>query len=183
MTVMYRTLTAALVLTTLALGVWTLGPQPVDAQRGGANRPSVYITQAAVARNMEISALVAFGRSHAARRLNETTGVPLAERMWNAKLIINFGRALGDVQYDVLYYDVTQRRTLVTTQEIFVNDRTQQAFVNPVRLRRPQFSPGQKLEIVVTVRHREVASARTELAGEVPQNSGEVDFTQGGEAP
>lgn len=181
MTVMKRTLTAALALTALSLGIWTLRPEPVDAQR--ANRPAVYITQATVPRNMEVSALVNFGRSHAARRLNETTGVPLNERMWNAKLIINFGRALGDVQYDVLYYDVTQRRTLITTQEIFVNDRTQQAFVNPVRLRRPQFSPGQKLEIVVTVRHREVASTRTELNGEVPQNSGEVDFTQGGEAP
>ena len=91
-------------------------------------------------------------------------------------------RPLGDVQYDVLYYDVTRGRTLVTTQEVFVNDRTQQAFVNPVRLRRPQFSPGQRIEVVVTVRHREVATARTELNGEVPRSSGEVDFTAGGNA-
>ena len=41
----------------------------------------------------------------------------------------------------------------------------------------------QRIEVVVTVRHREIASARTELTGEVPRNSGEVDFTNGGEAP
>lgn len=181
MPVTYRSLPAALALLTLAVGVWTLRPEGVDAQRGG--RATAYIVQGQVPRNMEASALQRFGRSHAARRLQETPDGPINERMWLGKLIVNFGSPLGDVQYDVLFYDVTRGRTLVTTQEVFVNDRTQTAFVNPIRLRRPQFSPGQRIEVVVTVRHREVASARTELSGEVPRNSGEVDFTNGGEAP
>ncbi|MCA9576028.1 MAG: hypothetical protein R3B40_11190 [Polyangiales bacterium] len=176
----HRPLTLALALAAAALCVLALRPEAADAQRGG--RAAAYIVQAQVPRNMEASALLRFGRSHAARRLQETSGGPINERMWLAKLIVNFGRPLGDVQYDVLYYDVTRGRTLVTTQEVFVNDRTQQAFVNPVRLRRPQFSPGQRIEVVVTVRHREVATARTELNGEVPRSSGEVDFTAGGNA-
>ena len=152
MTVTYRPLPLALVLTSLVLGFLALRPEPVDAQRGG--RAAAYIVQTQVPRNMETRALIRFGRSHAARRLNETTGGPINERIWLAKLIINFGRPLGDVQYDILYYDVTHGRTLVTTQEVFVNDRTQPAYVNPIRLRRPQFSPGQRIEVVVTVRHR-----------------------------
>jgi hypothetical protein len=160
MIVTYRPLPLLFVLAALALGVLALRPELADAQRGG--RAAAYVVQTQVPRNMETRALLRFGRSHAARRLQETTGGPINERIWLAKLIINFGRPLGDVQYDVLYYDVTQGRTLVTTQEVFVNDRTQQAFVNPIRLRRPQFSPGQRIE--------------------VPRSSGVVDFTAGGDA-
>jgi hypothetical protein len=141
------------------------------------------MVQGRVPRNLDTRALTSFGRSHAARHLRETRGGPIADRLWVAKLIVNFGRPIGDVQFDVLYYDVTGRRTLITTQEMFVNDRTQQAFTNNVRLRRPMFSPGQKIEAVVTLRHREVASTRFELDGEVPRANNNLDFTGDGPAP
>lgn len=179
----------ALAFAALALSFVALRPEAVDAQRAQrgqraqrAGHAAAYIVQAQVPRDMEVNALLSFGRSHAARRIQETSGGPINERMWIAKLIVNLGRPLGDVQYDVLYYDVTHGRTLVTTQEVFVNDRTQQAFVNPIRLRRSQFSPGQHIEAVVTIRRQEIATARTELQGEVPRSSGEVDFTAGGDA-
>ena len=170
---------AALTCALAAAFALTVQPEGADAQRRG--RGAAYLVQGRVPRNLSPRQLLSFGRSHRARTLRETTGVPLNQRRWLAKLIVDFGGPINDVEFTVLVFDVTdgrRNRRLATSMEMFVSDRSQRAFANNFRLNRPEFSPEQKLEIVVTRRLREVAKVQVELKGERRRGTGAVDFTQ-----
>ncbi|MBC7173013.1 MAG: hypothetical protein H5U40_11315 [Polyangiaceae bacterium] len=61
--------------------------------------------------------------------------------------------------------------------DVFVNRREETVFVQRFQLERRVFRPNRKMELVVKVRQQEVGRARFELVGEVPRNTGIVDFT------
>ena len=153
------------------------GASQADAQ--GRLRATLYVTQAAIPRGLTEKALIGFARGHQARTMAETQEPDLAQRHWLGNLIISFNRAPGDLEFHALYYDVTDgARQFVSDMAIFVHDREQRTYVQRLNLARPTFRPNRRLEMVVTVSHAEVGSARFELRGEEPRHSGQVDFSE-----
>ncbi len=141
-------------------------------------RARVYLTQARIPRNLTERGLIAFARRHRARRLRETTDRPIPERQWRANMVTAFNRAPGDLEFQVLFYDLEGggRRFVGPPMSTFVNNRNEKTFVQRVRLERPHFKPNSRMELVVVVRRQEVGRQRFELVGERVQHTGEVSF-------
>lgn len=156
-----------------------IAPLGEDADAQGRLRAQVWIVQGRMPRLPTQRALLGYARSHNARRLRETTDVPIPERRWQGHIITKFSRPLGDVQFTVLFYDVEQERRITgQPMDVFVNRRDETVFLQRFRLERRWFRPNRDMELVVTVRREEVGRRRFELVGEVPRNSGVVDFTR-----
>jgi hypothetical protein len=60
---------------------------------------------------------------------------------------------------------------------VFVSDSNQKTIVHKMYLKRPQFEPNRRLEMVVTVRRQEVGRYRFQILGDAVQDSGEVTFS------
>jgi hypothetical protein len=168
--------TGTIVGTALALliGAGVILEGPAEAQR---LRAQIYLTQARIPRNVTERGLIRFARSHNARRLQETSG-PIAERTWRAEMVTAFNRSPGDLEYQVLFYDLEDgaRRFIEPPLSTFINNRDEKTFVRRINLERPRFEPNHRMELVVVVRRNEVGRARFETRGEVIQNSGVVSF-------
>jgi len=166
---------------TLAIvGAVALPSFDADAQRrGGHLRAQVYITQARIPGAGTERALIGFARGHSARILNETTEAVLTQRKWLANLVVAFNSPVNDLEYHILFYDIEDGpRRFIVDMNIFVNDRNQRTFVQPIRLPRPTFRPNRRTELVVTVSRQEVGGARFAIAGEEPRRTGRVDFSE-----
>lgn len=152
----------------------------VGAQRrgGGRLRAQVYLTQARIPGGLNERSLIGFARGHSARILNETTDTPLAQRKWLANLVVAFNAPVNDLEYHVLFYDIEDGpRRFIVDMNIFVNDRNQRTFVQPIRMPRPTFRPNRRTELVVTVSRQEVGDVHFAIAGEEVRRTGQVDFS------
>lgn len=166
----------------LALAVALLGaafvwpPEAADAQRG--LRARIFITQARIPRSLSERGLLRFARGHNNRRLQETTAEPIPERQWRANMVTSFNRPVGDLEFQILFYDIEDgpRRFIGPPMSTFISDREQKTFVQRLRLERPQFQPNRRMELVVTVRRQEVGRHRFEVIGERIRHTGEVTF-------
>lgn len=150
------------------------------AQRrgGGRLRAQVYLTQARIPGGLTERSLVSFARGHGARIVNETTDAPLAQRKWLANMIVSFNAPVNDLEYHALFYDIEEgARRFIVDMNIFVNDRNQRTFVQPIRMPRPTFRPNRRTELVVVVAHQEVGGVRFAIAGEEVRRTGRVDFS------
>jgi hypothetical protein len=147
-------------------------------RRGGRLRAQVYLTQARIPGSLTERSLIGFARGHSARILNETTEAQLNDRKWLANLVVAFNAPVNDLEYHILFYDIEDGpRRFIVDMNIFVNDRNQRTFVQPIRLPRPTFRPNRRTELVVTVSRQEVGSARFAIAGEEPRRTGQVNFS------
>jgi len=168
-------LVASLLAAALLVGTGTV-TQPVDAQR--RLRAQIYLTQAQIPRNLSERALIGFARGHNARRLQETTSEAIPQRKWLGDLVIAFAAPPGDLEFHVLFYDLTDgARRFVDDMSTYVNDRTQRTYVQRIRLERPKFKPNRRMELVVTVRREEVGRATFDMEGAEVQRSGTVSFS------
>jgi len=158
-----------------ALGVVTFDLSAA-AQRG--LRARVYLTQHQIPRRTTERGLINFARRHNARRLREITDKPIPEREWRANMVTSFNRAPGDLEFQVLFYDLEggARRFVEPALSTFISNRDEKTFVQRLRLERPRFEPNHRMELVVVVRRQEVGRHRFELVGERVRNSGEVSF-------
>jgi hypothetical protein len=148
-----------------------------DAQR--RLRADIFITQAQVPRGLNQRALIGFARGHQARRLAETTAEPIAQRKWLANMVVAFSGPIGDLEFHVVFYDVTGgSRSSVDDMSTYLNDRTQTTYLQRLQLARPRFRPNRRFELVVTVRHEEVGRGSFETIGEEPRRDGQVDFSE-----
>ena len=165
---------AALILA-VGAGGYALTPPKAEGQR---LRARVYLTQHRIPRRLTERGLIRFARGHNARRLRETTDQPIPERKWKAEMVVSFNRAVGDLEFQALFYDLEggARRFIGPPLSVFVNSRDEKTFVQRIRLERPQFKPNNRYEVVVTVRRQEVGRARFETIGERVRHSGEVTF-------
>lgn len=151
-------------------------PETSFAQR--AARAQIFLTQTAIPANLSERALLGFARSHSARRLTETDGVPFRDRTWNGSLVINFASAPGDLEFHVLFYDISGgARRFIDDMTTYLNDRNQRTYVQRLRLPRSRFRANRRYELVVTLRREEVGKTEVELAGAVEDRSGVVDFS------
>ena len=149
---------------------------PTPAEAGGL-KAQVFLVQAKVPKNTSERGLLAFAKRNRARLLRETTDKELDDRKWKGHLVIQFNRPVGDLEFQVLFYDVHDGpRRFVQDMSTFVNDRKQKTFVQPVSLPRKHFKPNRNMELVVTVRRQEVARMKFGLVGEEKKRSGVVNF-------
>lgn len=147
-----------------------------EAQRG--LRARVYLVQRRIPGGLSEQGLLRFGRSHNARRLQETTGADIRHRKWKADMIVSFNRPVGDSQFQVLFYDIQEgRRFVAPALDVFVNNRDEKTILQRIRLERPNFQPNRRMELVVVVRRHEVGRSRFEVAGARVRHSGVVDLS------
>ena len=168
----------ALVLTAFAALVSSVTPwQAAEAASG--LQAKIFLTQKGISRQLSESGVIRFASANKATRLREDVSMPIDERQWRANLVVRFNRPVGDSEFEVLFYDIqtAERKFIAPAMTVFVNDRNQRTIVHKLRLKRPQFEPNRRLEMVVTVRRQEVGRYRFQILGDRVQHSGEVTFS------
>ena len=168
----------ALAATALAAVVSSVTPwQGANAASG--LRAKIFLTQKGVPGSLSESGVIRFAQSNKATRLLESSDAPVEDRHWRATLVANFNQPVGDSEFEVLFYDIqtAERKFIAPTMTVFVNDRSQRTIVHKMRLKRPQFEPNRRIEMVVTVRRQEVGRYRFQILGDRVQHSGEVTFS------
>ena len=167
-----------LIATVLAAVVSAVTPWQ-DADAASGLRAQIFLTQKGVPRSLSESGVIRFAQSNKATRLRETADAPIEDRQWRATLVARFNAPLGDSEFEVLFYDIqtAERKFIAPAMTVFVNDSNQRTIVHKLRLKRPQFEPNRRLEMVVTVRRQEVGRYRFQILGDRVQHSGEVTFT------
>jgi hypothetical protein len=154
-------------------------PSWQDADAASGLRARIFLTQKGIPRSLSETSVIRFAAGNKATRLRENTDAPIEDRQWRANLVVNFNRPVGDSEFEVLFYDIqtSERKFIAPAMTVFVNDRNQRTIVHKLRLKRPQFEPNRRLEMVVTVRRQEVGRYRFQILGDRVQHSGEVTFT------
>jgi hypothetical protein len=158
----------------------SLAPSPAEGQP--RNSAQIYIVQGRVPKSLPgADGIVRFGKKNHRNTLQETSG-PIRDRSWLAKLIVKFAKPIGDWEYDILYFEVngSRREHVGSVVTVHVSDRNETTFVQKVELKRPDFKPKTKMELILRVRGREVGARRFNLAGEEIRirHTGTVDFTE-----
>lgn len=158
--------------------ICTLTPwDTADAAAG--LKAKIYLTQKGIPRSLSEAGVLRFARQYKATRLRETADVEIEERQWRASLVASFNAPVRDSEFEVLFYDIqtAERKFIAPAMTVFVSDSNQRTIVHKLRLKRPQFEPNRRLEMVVTVRRKEVGRYRFQILGDAVQHSGEVTFT------
>lgn len=156
----------------------SMSPRMVEA---GALKANVFLTQHKIPNVNSESGLLGFVKSHKAVRLAETSEANLDERKFMADMVTQFNAPPGDLEFHVLFYDITDgARQFIEDMSTFIDDKKQKVFLQRIKLPRPRFKPNRRLELVVTVKRAEVGSTKVIVDGEQKRNSGVVDFGSGG---
>jgi hypothetical protein len=168
----------ALVVTAFAALVSSITPWQ-GAEAAAGLQAKIYLTQKGISRTLSESGVIRFASANKATRLREDSSMPVEDRQWRANLVVRFNRPVGDSEFEVLFYDIQtpERKFIAPTMTVFVNDRNQRTIVHKLRLRRPQFEPNRRIEMVVTVRRQEGGRYRFQILGDRVQHSGEVTFS------
>ncbi|MCA9583134.1 MAG: hypothetical protein KC416_15150 [Myxococcales bacterium] len=167
-----------IVLGAIALGVVTLAlPGEAPAQR--RLKAKVYLVQKPIPKKLSERGLIGFARKANKKILEETGDGPPESRKWLGNLVIAFNAPPKDLEFHVLFYDVEEGTPrFVKDMSTFISDRSQKTYLQKFKLPRPDFKPNRRMEMVVTVRHQEVARHRFELRGERKRHTGRVDFSE-----
>lgn len=160
---------AAAILVALALA---------PAAHAGSLKAQIYLLQTPVPNKLTEKALLGFARAHANKLLRETPEGEIKTRKWKADMIVSFNSPVGDMEFQVLFYDIHDGpRRFVEDMSTMVNDKKQKTFVQKVTLPRPAFKPNRQMEMVVTVQRSEVGRLKFGVIGEETKRSGEVSFS------
>lgn len=149
-----------------------------DAAQG--LRAKILLTQKGIPSKLGANGVLKFAKTHRAKRLYEVQDRPISDRYWHATMVARFDRPVGDLEFEILFYDTQGPRPkfVAPAMTVFVSDRTQKTIVHKMRLKRPQFSPNRRMELVVTVRRQEAARYAFQLLGSEVQRNGRVDFSE-----
>ncbi|MGB5809540.1 MAG: hypothetical protein WBG86_03360 [Polyangiales bacterium] len=154
---------------------------PGDDVRAAAGlRAKIFLTQRGIPRSLNELGVLRFARANKATRLRETKDAPVEDRQWRASLVASFNAPVRDSEFEVLFYDIqtAERKFIAPAMTVFVSDTSQRTIVHKMYLKRPQFEPNRRLEMVVTVRRQEVGRYRFQILGDQVQHSGEVTFSE-----
>jgi hypothetical protein len=164
-----------LALSGLALLGTALFVHPVFA--GSGLKAQLFLTQGKIPGGLSEKGLIGFARGNSLKLLHESDG-EVKQRKWKANLVVSFSRAVDDMEFTVLFYDVQDGpRRFVEDMSTMVNNRSEKTFVQPVTLGRPTFKPNRQMELVVTVKREEVGKLKFGVLGEEIKRSGEVSFS------
>jgi len=160
----------------ILLGIAAVPSSRVEGQ--GRLSARVFLVQAQIPGRLSERAMLGFARGHQSSRLVETQEPDITQRAWIAQMVTSFNHSPNDLEFHVLFYDTEEGgRRFVDDMSTFVNDRAQRTFVQRLRLRRPQFRPNRRMELVVTVDRQEVGRLAFAVLGEEARRTGEVSFT------
>ncbi|MDB4972823.1 MAG: hypothetical protein JWN48_1164 [Myxococcaceae bacterium] len=149
-------------------------PRAVEA---GGLKANVFLTQNKIPNGLTEGGLLGFVRSHKAARLKETSEEKIEERKFMAEMVTQFNAPPGDLEFHVLFYDITDgSRQFIEDMATFIDDKKQKVYVQRVKLPRTRFKANRKMELVVTVKRAEVGSLKFIVDGEEKRNSGTVSF-------
>lgn len=155
----------------------SLAAAPAAVEAGGL-RAKVYLCQRKIPRKLSMRGLLGFVRKSGTKRLRETNEPKLNDRKFKANMVTAFNRPPGDLEFHVLFYDVHDgNRRFVQDMSTFIDDRKEKVFVQKIKLPRPEFRPNRRMELVVTVRRKEVGRLKFITDGEEIRRSGTVDFS------
>lgn len=102
---------------------------------------------------------------------------PYDDRVFKAYLVTSFNQPPGDLEFHIIFYDVTDGgREFVDDMSTFIDKRDQKAFVTKLTLPRKRFRPNRKMELVVTVKRQEVGSIKFMTEGKEKVRDGVVNF-------
>ena len=172
---------ARLVTTSVVLAAVISALSPFErADAAPGLRAKIYLTQKGIPRSLSESGVWRFARQHKATRLYETGDRPIEDRQWQANMVAVFNAPVRDSEFEVLFYDIqtAERKFIAPAMTVFVSDSNQRTIVHKMRLKRPQFEPNRRLEMVITVRRQEVGRYRFQILGDRVQHSGEVTFSE-----
>jgi hypothetical protein len=158
------------------LGAWiAIGALPASA---GSTKAQVFLTQSKIPPKLTEKGLLGFARQNHQKLLHESNDAEIKQRKWKANLVVSFSRAVDDMEFTVLFYDIHDGpRRFVEDMSTMVNDKKQKTFVQPITLYRPNFKPNREMELVVTLRREEVARLKFGVLGEEIKRSGVVSFS------
>jgi hypothetical protein len=160
--------------TAAALVALALAP----AAHAGSLKAQIYLLQTPIPNSLSEKALIGFARAHANKLLRETPEGEIKTRKWKAEMVITFNSSVGDLEFQVLFYDIHDGpRRFVEDMSTMVNDKKQKTFVQKITLPRPAFKPNRQMEMVVTVMRSEVGRLKFGVIGEEIKRSGEVSFS------
>jgi len=149
-----------------------------DLAEAARLKAKVYIVQARIPRKLTERGLIRFARAHNTRRLRETNERKLKDRCWKAHLVVAFNQSPGDLEFQVLFYDIHDGpRRLVEDLSTFVNNRAQKTYLQKISLSRKRFKPNRNMELVVVVKRQAVASLKFGVLGQAIRRSGTVNFS------
>lgn len=164
-----------LTLGAVALLAIALFVHPAEA---GGLKASVYLTQAKIPSGLTEKRLLGFARSNSMKLLHETKDDEIKQRKWKANMVVSFNKPVGDMEFQVLFYDVQDGpRRFVEDMSTMINKRDEKTFVQKVTLDRPTFKPNRRMELVVTVKRQEVGRLKFGVLGEEIKRSGQVSFS------
>jgi hypothetical protein len=87
-------------------------------------------------------------------------------------------REAGDLEAHLLFYDVERgREEFVSEMTVFLSDRTENTFLQPVTLERPMFKPMNRYMAALQIRRQRLAKKDFELIGQREARSGQVSFS------
>lgn len=148
---------------------------PVEA--GGMNA-QVYLTQAKIPSGLSEKGLLGFARGNSQKFLRENDTAEVKQRKWLANMVIGFNKAVDDMEFTVLFYDIQDGpRRFIDDMSTMVTNKANKTFVQKVTLSRPMFKPNRQMELVVTVKRAEVGKLKFAVVGEEIKRSGQVSFS------
>jgi hypothetical protein len=144
---------------------------------GGLTAQAI-LTQAKIPGGLTEKGLLGFARSNSQKFLHETTDAEVKQRKWKATLVVAFNKAIDDMEFNVLFYDIQDGpRRFVEDMSTMLNHRNEKTFVQQLSLSRPTFKPNRQMELVVTVKREEVGKLKFGMVGEEIKRSGQVSFS------
>ena len=161
----------------LTMGIGSVAWTP-SAEAGAGLRAKIFLLQKGVPGRLGERGVLKFARANRVKRLAETRDRPIPERMWKATMVAAFNRPIGDLEFELLFYDTQDaNKKFIAPTTVFLGNRDDRTIVHKLRLKRPEFKPNRRMQMVVTVRRHEVARHAFQIIGQHVQHSGEVTFS------
>lgn len=160
--------------------------EPISRVAAQRLRCQIYLVPGRIPRDLNESGLLRYARRHASRRIPESSEDDLMDRKFRAEAVFRFNRPVGDLEFQVLFYDIEQGERYIQPMAVMLNSRDERTIVHRLRLprRRRQFRPNRRHRMVVNVRRQEACRLEFTTEGEEIRHSGQVDFTtEDGPAP
>lgn len=101
-----------------------------------------------------------------------------ANQQWKIHFAAFFKKPLGDLEYTVKLYDVTQGQSLLSSFEQYTDSSDQRSLLSWVTLERKHVGVNKKIMMTIEVKGRVVAAGKFTILGEAEKYTGKVDFSE-----
>lgn len=100
------------------------------------------------------------------------------KKEWKIHFAAFFKKPLGDLEYTVRLYDITDGQHLVSSFEQYTDSPDQTSLLSYLILERRQFGVNKRILMTIESKGKVVASGRFMILGEAERYTGKADFTE-----